>query len=362
MTKDLRVILIKCCDRLHNLRTLEALPPNKQKRIANETLEIYASIAGLLGIERIKWQMEDLCFKYIHPNEYHDIEYKYEVEKKPERNKLIQAVKKEINQELIRKKLKYRIEYRTKHLYSIYKKMQTKNRNFDEIYDVFAFRIITKTISDCYKIMGIIHNIWKPKHGHIKDYISVPKPNNYRSLHTTIFGPDGKIIEFQIRTEEMNDEAKYGISAHWHYKVKDKKQYKAQPSWIKEILETQKNIKNTNEFINEVKLNIFKHRIFVFSPKGDAFELPDRSTPIDFAYAVHTEIGNKASVAFVNEKISTLSQELSNGDVVDIKTEKNRKGPSLNWLKFVKTKKAKEKIRYYSKEKGINFKKFFFKK
>ncbi len=360
MVKDLRVVLIKCSDRLHNLRTLEGLPYRKQQRIAKETLEIYASIAGLLGIERLKWQMEDLCFKYIYPKEYYDIEYKHEIEKKYERNKLIQEVRQTVKKRLASENLEYKIEYRTKHLYSIYRKMQIKNKPYDEIYDVFAFRIISKTITDCYKILGIIHEIWKPKHNKIKDYISLPKPNGYRSLHTTIFGPNGKTVEFQIRTTEMDDEAKYGIAAHWHYKTKGSAKEEA-PAWIKEILDTQKTIKNTNEFIKQVKLNVFRHRIFVFSPKGDAFELPDKATPIDFAYAVHTDIGNKASIAFVNQEITSLNHELNNGDVVDIKIDKKRKGPSSNWLKFVKTKKAKERIKQYSKRMGFDLKKFFYK-
>ncbi len=352
IARDLRVILIKFSDRLHNLRTLDSLPPDKQQRIAKETLEIYTPIAGLLGIERLKWQMEDMSFKYLYPEEYIKIEYKYEVERKVERQRYIQKVKNRLKQILNQEGINYKISGRMKHLYSIYKKMMNKDREFDEIHDVFALRIVTDSISDCYRILGIIHDIWKPKPGHFKDYISAPKPNGYRSLHTKVLGPEGKITEFQIRTKEMDDEAKFGIAAHWHYKIKDQGE-KKQPQWVKEILEMQKDIENSDEFINKIKLDVFKNRIFVFSPKGDVFELPEGSTPIDFAYAVHTDIGNKASVAIVNEKISSMDHELKNGDLVEIKTEKNRQGPNPAWIKFVKTKRAKEKIKQNSNKSGF---------
>jgi len=216
MAKDIRVILIKFCDRLHNLRTLDALPPNKQLRIAKETMEIYAPIAGLLGVWRLKWQMEDICFKYIYPQEFKKLEYKYEVEKKTERNQYFQKIKSIIGQHLRDAGISYKIEGRFKHLYSIYKKMQKKERKFDEIYDVFALRIVVPTISDCYKALGVIHSTWKPKTDRIKDYIAVPKPNGYQSLHTTVFTPEGKATEFQIRTMEMHEESLYGIAAHWN--------------------------------------------------------------------------------------------------------------------------------------------------
>lgn len=353
MAQDVRVILIKFSDRLHNLRTLEALPKEKQQRIAKETLEIYAPIAGLLGIERMKWQLEDICFKYLHPEEYAKLEYKYEVEMKAKRQRYIQQIKKILKERFENENIDYTIEARMKHLYSIYKKMMAKERPFDEIYDVFALRIITDNISDCYKILGIIHDTWRPKPGRFKDYISVPKPNGYRSLHTTVFGPEGRPTEFQIRTREMDDEAKFGIAAHWHYKLRDKEGKREQPKWVQEILDMQKNTKNTNDFIQKMKLNVFQNRIFVFSPKGDVFELPEGSTPIDFAYSVHTDIGNQASVAVVNEKVSTLDHRLRNGDLVEIKTDKNRKGPNYNWIKFVKTKRAKEKIKQNARQYGI---------
>lgn len=362
MAQDLRVILIKFCDRLHNLRTLDALPKEKRLRIAQETMEIYAPIAGLLGIWRLKWQMEDICFKYLYPEDFKKLEFKYEVEKKVERNQYTQKIKNILGQKLKEESISYNIENRFKHLYSIYKKMQKKDRKFDEIYDVFALRILVPSVSDCYKTLGIIHTLWKPKSDRIKDYIAVPKPNGYRSLHTTVFGPDNKATEFQIRTQKMHEESLYGIAAHWHYKsLNEPSSTKAQqPVWVKEILNIQRNAETTNEFINTIKVDVFQNRIFVFSPQGDVFDLPENATPVDFAYIVHTEIGNKATGALVNNKMAPLDQELKNGDQVEIITDKNRKGPNRDWLKFVKTNRAKEKIRHSSKASKLDqIKKYF---
>ncbi|HQQ37967.1 MAG TPA: RelA/SpoT family protein [bacterium] len=357
MATDIRVIFIKFCDRLHNLRTLEGLPEAKQKRIAQETLEIYAPIAGMLGIWRLKWQLEDLCFKYLYPEKFQELEQKYEVEKKAERNQYFQKIKKELLPRLAETNLKYDLEVRFKHLYSIYQKMQRKDRKFDEIYDVFALRIIVPTIDDCYKVLGIIHTIWRPKPNRFKDYIAVPKPNGYRSLHTTIFGPEGKAVEFQIRTQEMHEESLYGLAAHWYYKAKN--QNELQPHWVKEIVDIQKEISDTSELIKNIKLNIFNDRIFVFSPKGDVFELPEYSTPIDFAYAVHTNIGNQATGAIINDRLAKLDQELKNGDLVEIITDKGRQYPNRDWLKFVKTKRARDCIKQFAKKSPIeNFKRF----
>jgi GTP pyrophosphokinase len=357
MATDIRVIFIKFCDRLHNLRTLEGLPEAKQKRIAQETLEIYAPIAGMLGIWRLKWQLEDLCFKYLYPEKFQELEQKYEVEKKAERNQYFQKIKKELLPRLAETNLKYDLEVRFKHLYSIYQKMQRKDRKFDEIYDVFALRIIVPTIDDCYKVLGIIHTIWRSKPNRFKDYIAVPKPNGYRSLHTTIFGPEGKAVEFQIRTQEMHEESLYGLAAHWYYKAKN--QNELQPHWVKEIVDIQKEISDTSELIKNIKLNIFNDRIFVFSPKGDVFELPEYSTPIDFAYAVHTNIGNQATGAIINDRLAKLDQELKNGDLVEIITDKGRQYPNRDWLKFVKTKRARDCIKQFAKKSPIeNFKRF----
>jgi GTP pyrophosphokinase len=353
LAADIRIVMIKFSDRLHNLRTLSSLPQDKQERIAKESLEIYVPIAELLGIWGLKWQMEDICFKILYPEEFKKLQYKYEVERKAENNQYIQKVKNILSEELHKAKMENEISGRFKHLYGIYRKMQEKNYAFDEIYDVFAVRVVLGNISDCYKALGIIHSIWKPKAGRFKDYVALPKPNGYRSLHTTVFGPEGKSVEFQIRTEEMNDEALYGIAAHWHYKRKSENEEREQPKWVEEILEIQHQIKNTKDFIKNIKLDVFQHRIFVLSPKGDAFELPEGATPIDFAYAVHTDVGNKAAGAKINEKMATLDQELKNGDMVEIIIEKNKKGPSHDWINFVKSKRAKEKIKQNSKKYSI---------
>ena len=353
MTNDLRIVFIKFCDRLNNLRTIENLAEEKQKRIARETLEIYVPIAGLLGISRLKWQMEDICFKILYPDKFVELEYKYEVEKKVERNQFFQRVKAVLTPKLQEAAIDYDLEIRFKHLYSIYKKMQEKNRKFDEIYDVFALRIIVPTVNDCYKALGIIHSLWKPNPSRFKDYIAVPKPNGYKSLHTTIYGPEGKATEFQIRTKEMHEENVYGLAAHWYYKHKQDKNVYTPPNWVKEIIEVQKEVLSTDELVKKVKLDIFQDRIFVFSPKGDVFELPEKSTPIDFAYAVHSNVGNKAASVLINDKLGRLDQELRNGDMVKIITEKNREHPNPDWLKFVKTRRAKDRIKQFSKKSSL---------
>lgn len=347
MANDLRVILIKFCDRLHNLRTLDGLAPEKRLRIAQETMEIYAPIAGLLGVWRLKWQMEDICFKYLHPEQFKELEYEYEVEKRTERNQFIQRVKNALGAKLKENGISHDIEGRFKHLYSIHRKMTTKGKKFDEIYDVFALRVITIEISDCYKTMGVIHSLWKPMPERIKDYIAVPKPNGYRSLHTTVYGPDNKITEFQIRTMEMHEESLYGIAAHWHYKKMrgDEASHTKQPGWMKELMEIQKESKTSAEFVNELKLNVFHNRIFVFTPKGDVIDLPENATPIDFAYKVHSEIGNRATASLVNNKMAPLDQQLKNGDMIEIITDKNRKVPNRDWINTVKTRGAREKIK-----------------
>ena len=347
MARDLRVILIKFADRLHNLRTLEALPLEKRLRIAKETLEIYAPIAGLLGIMKLKWQMEDICFKHLFPDDYKKLEYKYEVEKKLEHNQYIQKIKNILNSKLKEGKIPFEITSRFKHLYSIHQKMQKKNRKFDEIYDVFALRVVVPDIAECYKVLGIIHSLWRPNPGRFKDYIAVPKPNGYRSLHTTVFGPENKPTEFQIRTKQMDDEAKYGIATHWYYKNKAKPNevFNKQPAWVKEVLKIQKETEDTHDFIKKIKFDVFHNRIFVFSPKGDVFDLPEGATPIDFAYTVHTDIGNQAIGARVNDKMVSLDAELKNGDLIEILTDKKKKNSSRDWLNFVKTATAKNKIK-----------------
>lgn len=354
MVGDLRVILIKFADRLHNLRTLDALPEEKQKRIAQETLEIYAPIAGLLGIWGLKWQMEDICFKYLYPEEYKKIEYKYEIEKKTELNQYIEKIKQIVADGLTKADIKHEISGRFKHLYSIWQKMQAKDRAFNEIYDVFALRVIVPTVADCYKALGIIHALWRPSYNRFKDYIAVPKPNGYRSIHTTVFGPGSQPTEFQIRTPEMQEESLYGISAHWYYKQLRGDEKEKMPKWVQEILEIQRKTKSSRKFINEIKLHVFQDRIFVFTPKGDVHDLPMGSTPIDFAYAVHTDIGNKCVAAKINHRLGSLEQILKNGDVVEIVTDQNRQGPNYDWLEFVKTRRAQEKIKQYSKRSRLD--------
>jgi GTP pyrophosphokinase len=361
MARDLRVILIKFADRLHNLKTLESLPLEKRQRIAKETLEIYTPIAGLLGIMRLKWQMEDICFKHLYPEDYKKLAYKYEVEKKLEHNQYIQETKNILNAKLREAKIPFQLSSRFKHLFSIYQKMQKKNRKFDEIYDVFALKIIVPDIANCYKTLGLIHSLWRPNPSRFKDYIAVPKPNGYRSLHTTVFGPENKPTEFQIKTKEMDEEATYGIAAHWYYKMKGKndRDLRKRPAWVKEVLKIQKETEDTHDFIKQVKFDVFHDRIFVFSPKGDVFDLPESATPIDFAYTVHTDIGNQAIGARVNDKIATLDQELKNGDLVEIITEKKRKNPSRDWLNFVKTATARNKIKQNLKNSMLdNIKRF----
>jgi GTP pyrophosphokinase len=350
MAHDLRVILIKFADRLHNLRTLDGVEERKRERICKETLEIYAPIAGLLGVWNLKWQMEDICFKYLWPEDYQEIEYKYEIERKMELNQYINTLKNILSAELTRTGVEHQIEGRFKHLYSIWQKIKNKERKFDEIYDVFALRVIVPSVADCYNVLGTVHSIWKPNYNRFKDYIAVPKPNGYRSLHTTVFGPGGRATEFQIRTREMDDEAKYGISAHIHYKRKLNDKGDRPMRWVQEILDAQKEAKDTSEFIQTVKLNIFQDRIFVFTPRGDVYDLPRGACPVDFAYAVHTQVGHKCAQAMVNSKHAKLDQKLENGDLVEIIIDKNRKSPNADWLKFVATKRARDKIKAEAKK------------
>lgn len=359
MAEDLRVMVIKFADRLHNLRTLDALPKDKQKRIAQESLEIYAPIAGLLGIWSLRWQMEDICFKYLYPEDYKKIEYKYEIERKTELNQYIERIKIIVGSRLKEDRIKHQIDGRFKHLYSIWQKMQEKQRKFDEIHDVFALRIIVDTVADCYKALGIIHSIWKPNYARFKDYIAVPKPNGYRSIHTTVFGPEGRATEFQIRTKEMHEEALYGIAAHWNYKLQRGESLEKTPRWVQEILEIQREAKDSQQFLQEIKVNIFRDRIFVFTPKGDVHDLPSNSTPVDFAYSVHTDIGNKCVAARINGRMTPLEATLKNGDMVEVIIDPNRAGPNYDWLDFVKTRRARVKIKQYAKRSRLDsFKRF----
>jgi GTP pyrophosphokinase len=351
---DIRVILVKFADRLHNLQTLYALPPKKQLRIASEVIEIYAPIANRLGMWEIKGKMEDEAFKYIHPKEYGRIKniidpyYQKSSDILEEIRNKITDMGKEHNIDI---KI---IQGRAKHLYKIYQKLKKHDNDINKIYDLIANRIIVKSISDCYAVLGLIHEEWKPLKGRIKDYISQPKPNGYQSLHTTVFGPGGRPIEFQIRTKEMHEEAEYGIAAHWHYDEisngeKITKTQNKKLEWVKNLNKWKKTLSENKNFLEDLKLDVFQNRIFVFTPNGDIIDLAEESTPVDFAYHIHTEIGNSCVGAMINNHIASLDTKLKSGDMVEIIVEKNRKKPSRDWLKFVQSNVAKSHIKQETK-------------
>ncbi len=349
MSKDIRVIIIRFADRIHNLKTLEYHPSQeKQNRIALESLEIYAPIAGRLGMYKFKGEIEDLSFPYVYPEEYQWTLDEIQTNIKNRTTSLEKTKKKLINL-LIKNNLKFINVYgRQKHLYSLYTKLLRKDKDIGKIYDLIALRVIAKSKNDCYSILGLIHNNWQPLNGRVKDYISQPKPNAYQSLHTTIFDENNKPIEIQIRTLEMEQVAEFGIAAHWRYKEnKTINDEYIKFTWINDLVKWQKKIRNNKDYLKFIKLNtdIFKSRIFVFTPKNDVIDLPERSTPIDFAYHIHTEIGNKCIGVKINDKMSKLDTELKNGDLIEILTDKNRKIPNTDWLNFVKTNTAKDNIR-----------------
>ena len=349
MAKDIRIVLIKLADRLHNMRTLEYLAPENQVKIAQETLDIYAPLANRLGIEWIKTELEDLSFRYLHPEEYSALAREV-AWKKEEREKYIQEVSSIISDKLTSYGLVGKVSGRPKHFYSIYKKMQAQNLEFEQVYDVIAFRIILDTAKDCYEALGIIHSLWKPVPGRFKDYIAMPKANGYQSLHTTVIGPYGERVEIQIRTEEMSRTAEEGIAAHWQYKEgkviapKDSKQF----AWVRQLLEWQQDLRDPREFLETVKIDLFPDEVYVFTPKGDVKQFPVGSTPVDFAYSIHTQIGQQCLGAKVNGKIVPLRYPLKNGDIVEITTAPGHQ-PSKDWLKFVKTSRARTKIRQWIK-------------
>jgi GTP pyrophosphokinase len=351
MAADIRVLIIKFADRMNNLETLDALPEEKRLRIASETMEIYVPIAALLGMWYFKHQMEDLCFQHLYPEEYKKLSYRYQIEHKIETKQFIQKTKNILLPKLAAEGMKVDIEGRFKSLYSIFQKMQKKERKFSEIYDVFALRVVTASIADCYRVIGIIHAIWKPKSLRFKDYVAVPKPNGYRALHTTVFGPGGKLTEFQVLTDKMYEESLYGIAAHWYYKNK-KTNLEKQPRWITDILDIMRSAANEKEFVSDIKLSVFQNRIFVFTPKGDVIDLPEGATPVDFAYAVHTQIGNHCVGALINDRMATLETRLRSGDVVEIVTDKRRPSPGRDWLKIATTQRARSKIKTALKEQG----------
>lgn len=351
LSEDIRVILIKFADRIHNLETLDALPEEKRKRIALESMEIYAPIAHRLGMWDIKGQLEDLSFKHIDAENYNWVKNLMDATA-PEKEKSLDRVVRKLNNTLAEQNLLkiHAVLGRAKHLYSLFNKLERHERDISQVYDLIAVRAIVDNVAECYTVLGIIHQLWKPLRGRVKDYIAHPKPNGYQSLHTTVFTGPGEIVEFQIRTKQMDDEANYGPAAHWFYTESGKpkkgtsvdgKRFK----WVSELVELQKEIKDTTQYLESVKINVFPESIFVFTPKGDVIALPDQATPIDFAYHVHTDLGNQIVAARVNNKMMPIVTPLKSGDVVEIIVDKNRTRPSGDWLSVVKTRTAKDHIK-----------------
>lgn len=348
MAKDYRVIIIKLADRLHNMRSLDALPPHRQQAIAHETMEIYAKMAGRLGLSYIKCELEDLSMRYIYPDAYYELARLVHA-KLNERQAFVDQVCSELRNMLTELGIVGEVNGRPKHLYSIYKKMTLLGKTFDQIYDLTALRVIVESVKDCYTVLGTIHTMWKPIPGRFKDYIAMPKPNNYQSLHTTVITKYSEPAEIQIRTYEMHKIAEYGIAAHWKYKENQEgKQLTTTFNWTRGLSEAGE-IADNKEFIDNLKEGVFTDEVFVFTPKGDVLSLPVGSTPLDFAYSVHSAVGNKCVGAKVNMKIVPIGTELQNGDIVEILTSNSSKGPSRDWLKIVKTPSARAKIRQYFK-------------
>jgi len=353
MAKDIRVILIRLADRLHNVRTLEHVRPDKQKRIALETLEIYAPLANRLGVWKIKGLLEDAAFPYAYPEDYKKVTALRKTKGK-ETIKKLEKVYRSLSKEAANQGMtNIQIDYRIKYLYSLYLKLKLKDMDIDKIYDISALRVIVPTIGDCYKVLGMVHSLWTPVPDRLKDYIATPKPNGYQSIHTAIFTGDGNVAEIQIRTEEMHREAQYGVTSHIlydeHGKARSKLKSDKKTSWIRELLDWHKKIDSHEEFLDSLKTDLFQDRIFVFTPKGDVIELPKGASPIDFAYAIHTDIGDHASGAMINGKFSSLDTPLKNNDLVLIEVKKNSK-PSNKWLGFTKTTFARKQIKNFLAE------------
>ncbi|HEY8888765.1 MAG TPA: bifunctional (p)ppGpp synthetase/guanosine-3',5'-bis(diphosphate) 3'-pyrophosphohydrolase [Clostridium sp.] len=353
MAKDIRVILIKLADRLHNMRTLKYMPVAKQKQKAKETLDIYAPLAHRLGMSKIKWELEDLSLRYLNPNEYYNLVRKI-AEKRVEREENINNIIKELKFNLNIVGIESEIDGRPKHFYSIYRKMVTKNKTLDQVFDLTAVRILVKDIGNCYAALGIVHTVYKPIPGRFKDYIAMPKPNMYQSLHSTVIGPQGKPFEIQIRTFEMHKTAEYGIAAHWKYKEGveggDNENIDSKFSWLKDILEWQGETFDAEEFMEGFKIDLFSDEVFVFSPKGEVINLPLDATPIDFAYRIHTDIGHKCMGAKVNGRMVPLEYHLKTGEIVEVITSTVPKGPSIDWLNITKSNQAKSKIKAWFKK------------
>ena len=355
MGKDIRVILIKLADRLHNMRTLKYLSRDRQIANAKETQDLYAPLANRLGIYSLKWELEDLSFKYLHPEEYHEIVTGLD-KKREERLKFLEKIQIDLAEEIKDQGIKADVTGRAKHLYSIYRKMQRDNKTLDQIYDLFALRILVDTVKDCYAVLGIVHEMYTPMPGRFKDYIAVPKKNMYQSIHTTLLGPKGTPFEVQIRTWEMHRTAEFGIAAHWAYKEASNKGTKKSVvvtddklAWLRETLEWQKNTENPDEFLNTLKTELFEDEVYIFTPKGMIKVLPKGATPIDFAYSIHEQIGHKMVGCKINSKMMPIITPLRNGDIVEILTSEQSKGPSRDWLKFVKSSSAKTRINQWFK-------------
>ncbi|HHW42832.1 MAG TPA: bifunctional (p)ppGpp synthetase/guanosine-3',5'-bis(diphosphate) 3'-pyrophosphohydrolase [Desulfotomaculum sp.] len=351
MARDIRVILIKLADRLHNMRTLKYQSELKQKEIARETLEIFAPLAHRLGIYRMKWELEDLAFSFLEPEKYHELAERVARTRK-KREEYIREVIKILQKKLLAVEINAEIQGRPKHLYSIYTKMQKQLKDFSEIYDVMAVRVIVDSIRDCYAALGTVHTLWKPIPGRFKDYVAMPKSNMYQSLHTTVLGPQGEPLEIQIRTREMHRTAEYGIAAHWRYKEggRSDKKFEEKLAWLRQLLEWQNDLRDAREFMESLKIDLFSDTVFVFTPMGDVLELPAGSVPIDFAYRVHTQVGHRCVGARVNGRIVPLDYQLKNGDIVEILTSRQAAGPSRDWLNLVKTSQAKNRIRQWFKK------------
>jgi GTP pyrophosphokinase len=349
MAKDVRVILIKLADRLHNMQTIEALAPARRRAIAEETLEIYAPLAHRFGISQLKWKLEDLSFEVLHPKRYQQIQ-RMVSERRAEREKYMQQVADHISAELKKNKIKADVSGRVKHFYSIYEKMVNRGVEFDEIMDLSAVRVTVDSVRDCYGALGIIHSMWMPVPGRFKDYIAMPKLNMYRSLHTVVISLEGRPLEIQIRTQEMHRTAEYGIAAHWLYKETKRRDHGGRV-WLKQVMEWQEELRDPTEFMKTLKIDLFQDEVFVFTPKGKVLSLSNGATPIDFAYNIHTEVGHRCVGAKVNGKMVPLSYRLQNGDIVEVMTSKASTGPSQDWINMVETPRARNKIRqWFSRE------------
>lgn len=356
MAKDIRVIIVKLADRLHNMRTLEYMRDEKRKEKALETLEIYAPLAHRLGISKIKWELEDLSLRYLDPENYYDLVDRVS-KRRQEREAYVKIIVETLSKKLDEVKIRYDISGRPKNFYSIYKKMVHQGKAFEQIFDLTAIRIIVDDMKDCYEVLGIVHSLWKPLPGRFKDYIAMPKPNMYQSIHTTVIGLKGEIFEVQIRTWEMHRTAEYGIAAHWKYKegINKSDSFDDKLTWLRQLMEWQSDLNDPTDFMETLKIDFFTDEVFIFTPKGDVINLPDGSTPIDFAYRVHTEVGNKCVGAKVDGRIVPLNYKLKNGNIVEVITSPNSNGPSRDWIKIVKSTQAKTKIRQWFKAKEKDF-------